>query len=108
MESKSVNMKSYPVICKSANHSISEPGSRLLFNSFSCILPPNLSSLNTNHLLCLHTFTHMTPMVQTTSLSLSFSCSVMPNSLQPDRLQHTRLPCPSLSPIACLNSCTLS
>ena len=27
-----------------------------------------------------------------------FSCSVMSNSLQPYGLQHTRLPCPSLSP----------
>ena len=29
---------------------------------------------------------------------LFFSCSVMYDSLQPHRLQHTRLPCPSLSP----------
>ena len=33
----------------------------------------------------------------------------MPNSLQPQGLQHTRFPCPSLSPGICLkNSCPLS
>ena len=31
----------------------------------------------------------------------------MSNSLWPHGLQHTRLPCPSLSPRACSNSCTL-
>ena len=37
-----------------------------------------------------------------------FSCSVMFNSLWPHGLQHARLPCPSLSPGACSNSCPLS
>ena len=32
----------------------------------------------------------------------------MSDSLQPHRLQHTRLPCPSPSPGACSNSCSLS
>ena len=32
----------------------------------------------------------------------------MPNSLQPQGLQHTRLPCPSLTPGACSNSCASS
>ena len=32
----------------------------------------------------------------------------MPNSLWPHGLQHTRLPCPSLSPRVCSNSCPLS
>ena len=32
----------------------------------------------------------------------------MSNSLQPHGLQHTRLPCPSLSPGVCSNSCPLS
>ena len=32
----------------------------------------------------------------------------MSNSLWPHRLQHTRLPCPSLSPGVCSNSCPLS
>ena len=39
---------------------------------------------------------------------LLFSCSVMFDSLQPHGLQHARLPCPSPSPRACLNSCPLS
>ena len=37
-----------------------------------------------------------------------FSCSVMSDSLWPRGLQHARLPCSSLSPRACLNSCPLS
>ena len=32
----------------------------------------------------------------------------MSNCWQPSELQHTRLPCPSLSPGACSNSCTLN
>ena len=39
---------------------------------------------------------------------LLFSCSVVSNSLRPRGLQHTSLPCPSLSPGACSNSCPLS
>ena len=36
-------------------------------------------------------------------------CSVMSNSLwPPHELQHARLPCPSVSPRACSNSCPLS
>ena len=38
----------------------------------------------------------------------SVSRSVMSDSLQPHGLQHDRLPCPSLSPWVCLNSCPLS
>ena len=41
-------------------------------------------------------------------LLLSFSPSVVSNSLQPHGLQHTRLPCPSPSPRTCSNSCPLS
>ena len=37
-------------------------------------------------------------------LKMLFSCSVMSNSLWPHGLQHTRLPCPSLSPGTCSNS----
>ena len=37
--------------------------------------------------------------------SVQFSSSVMSDSLQPHRLQHTRLPCPSPTPGACSNSC---
>ena len=36
--------------------------------------------------------------------SVQFSCSVMFNYLQPHRLQHTRLPCPSPTPGTCSNS----
>ena len=39
---------------------------------------------------------------------LLFSRSVLSDSLQADGLQHTRLPCSSLSPRACSNSCPLS
>ena len=39
---------------------------------------------------------------------LSFSCSVVPYSLWPQGLQHTRLPCPSPPPGVCSNSCPLS
>ena len=37
-----------------------------------------------------------------------FSHSVMSNCLWPHGLQHTRLPCPLLSPGVCSNSCPLS
>ena len=39
---------------------------------------------------------------------VQFSHSVMPNSLWPHGLQHTRLPCPSPTPRACANSCPSS
>ena len=41
-------------------------------------------------------------------LLLLFSRSVVSDCLQPHRLQHARLPCPSPSPRACSNSCLLS
>ena len=37
-----------------------------------------------------------------------FNNSVMSGSLWPNRLQHARVPCPSLSPRVCWNSCPLS
>ena len=37
-----------------------------------------------------------------------FSCSVVSDSLWPHGLQNARLPCPSLSPEVCWNSCPLS
>ena len=37
-----------------------------------------------------------------------FSCSVISDSLPPHGLQHARLPCPSLTPRACSNSCASS
>ena len=39
---------------------------------------------------------------------LFFSCSVMSDTLRSHGLQHTRLPCPSLSPGVCQNSSPLS
>ena len=39
---------------------------------------------------------------------LSFSCPVMSDSLRPCGLQHSRLPCPSLSSRVCSYSCPLS
>jgi len=41
-------------------------------------------------------------------LLLLFSCSVVSDSLRPHGLQHPRLPCPSLPPRVCSNSCPLS
>ena len=41
-------------------------------------------------------------------LLLFCSCSIVSDSLQPHGLQHTRLPCSSLSPEVCSNSCPLS
>ena len=40
--------------------------------------------------------------------SIQFSLSVVSNSSQPQGLQHARLPCPSLTPRACPNSCPSS
>ena len=40
--------------------------------------------------------------------SVQFSCSVISDSLWPHGLQHSRLPCLSLSSGACTNSCPLS
>ena len=40
--------------------------------------------------------------------SVQFSCSFLPESLQSHGLWHSRLPCPSPTPRACLNSCPLS
>ena len=40
--------------------------------------------------------------------SVQFSCSVVPNSLQPHESQHARPPCPSPTPGVYSNSCPLS
>ena len=40
--------------------------------------------------------------------SVRFSRSVLSDSLRPQGLQHTTLPCPSPTPRACSNSCPLS
>ena len=44
-------------------------------------------------------------MILCQSIFLLFSCSVVPDSLWPHGLLHTRPPCPSLFPGACSNSC---
>ena len=41
-------------------------------------------------------------------VSVQFSCSVMSDSLWPHGLEHTELPCPSLSPRVYSNSCPSS
>ena len=41
-------------------------------------------------------------------ISVQFSHSVVSDSLWPHGLQHTRLPCPSTTPIACSNPCPSS
>ena len=41
-------------------------------------------------------------------IRLLFSCQVLSDSFQPQGLQHARLPCPSLSPGFCSDSCPLS
>ena len=50
----------------------------------------------------------LSPSSSSLSLLLLFSYSVMSDSLWPHGLQHTRLPCPLLSPNVCSNSCPLS
>ena len=47
-------------------------------------------------------------LLQTFSNLLLLSHSFMSDSLQPHELQHVRLPCPSLSPGVCTNSCPLN
>ena len=41
-------------------------------------------------------------------LVMVFSCWLVSNSLWPHELQHTKLPCPSLTPRVCSNSCPLT
>ena len=50
---------------------------------------------------------HIKVSVQT-FVSVQFSCSVLSDSLQPRGLQYARLPCPSPTPRAYLNSCPSS
>ena len=46
--------------------------------------------------------------ITTLLISSSVQSSVMPDSLWPHELQHTKLPCPSSTPRACSNSCPSS
>ena len=52
--------------------------------------------------------TWINPVVEVFIVLVQFSCSVMSDSLWPDGLQHTRLPCPSPAPRAYSNSCPSS
>ena len=47
-------------------------------------------------------------LVQFSTSSVQFSCSVMSNSLQPHELQYARPPCPSPTPRVYPNSCPFS
>ena len=60
----------------------------------------SLSNVSSHQLVFIHDFTFSAFF----SFS-SFSHSVMSNSLWPHRLQHARLPCPSLTPRTCSNLC---
>ena len=51
---------------------------------------------------------HMSLYISCIISSVQFSRSVVSDSLRPNELQHARLPCPSLSPGVCSNSCPLS
>ena len=48
------------------------------------------------------------PRVTACFVALLLNCSVVSDSLQPHELHHAKLPCPSLSPWVCSNSCPLS
>ena len=48
------------------------------------------------------------PKTEAICILLLFSSSIVSDFLQPHGLQHSRLPCPSLSPRACSNSCPLN
>ena len=61
---------------------------RNIFKYFTFIILFNLQDSNVSYCCC--------------------SVDVMSNSLQPQKLQHARLPCPSLSPGIFSNSCPLS
>ena len=93
--------------CSPWGHKESDVTERLSLHLFS------LSSLNISFLVCkiFAEKSSESPMevpLYTQFSSVQFSCSVMSNSLQPHRLQHTRLPCPSPTPRIYSNSCPLS
>ena len=51
---------------------------------------------------------HLLPVFLNLYSSIQFNCSVMSDSLQPHEPQHSRPPCPSLTPGVYPNSCPLS
>ena len=60
-----------------------------------------------NNCACILSSKHMILSPQIASSSVQFSCSVVSDSLRPHELQHARLPCPSPTPGACIDSYTL-
>ena len=81
---------------------IYEPFSSPWFENYSNNDNDNNNSSTYKYILHLKIFSfyHLT--------MLLFSCSVMSDSLWPHGLQHSRLPCPSLFPGVCSNSCPLN
>ena len=73
----------------------------LLVWSLSTLFYPSSSS---SPKTCLNTQTTLNLLL----FLLLFNCQVVSDYLQPHGLQHARLPCPSLSPRDCSNSCPLS
>ena len=73
-------------------------GCHLLLQGIFLTQGSNPSSLHCRSVLY-HLATRKAPIQ-----SIQFSHSLMSNSLQPHRLQHTRLPCPSPTPRVCSNS----
>ena len=61
-----------------------------------------------SHSRCFWSLQKWWPNNTQTDISVQFSLSVLPDSLQPQGLQHTRLPCPSPIPGACSKSCPSS
>ena len=98
---------SYPIDCSPPGlsvHGISQ--ARILewvaisFSRASSLTQGSKSDLLHCRWILRHQATH--------GILLLFSHLVVSNSLQPHELQHARLPCPSLSPGICSNSCPLS
>ena len=79
--------------------------------SFSCKLPSNKWCWSSSHMFIFHMCVfcpEMSIQVFPTFSSVRFRCSVMSDSLQPRGVQHARPPCPSPTPGAHSNPCSLS
>ena len=84
--------------------------SRLRFCVFYLFISsfPGESEALYHSLLCETMLTYAIIRREMGSNWLLFSRSVVSNSLRPHELQNARLPCPSLSPGVCSNSCPLN
>ena len=86
---------------------------RLCFQCRGCwfdpwlAIKPQLATQITNH-NCQHKPQTTTVNYKSALAMLLFSRWVLSDSSQPHELQHARLPCPSVSPGVCSNSCPLS